>query len=337
MQRCLFLLIFFISVSIGVRAQGNSKEHSKFIDFSKTTKFIDTLLIDRDLNNWSIRLLGGFKQHQFTIKPVNNKFSFSPNNPYSIGFGVGTKKAIFDFTFNLKASEENPTERYDILWSFFRKKHLFDFYFQHYRGFDVHNDHTGDTVFREDIRSLSTAIRYMYMFHEAEYSIASMKTGLVTANKSTFSFGLGGFLLYSNQNANESIVPIDFDSNTTNNEPVEQFEGTGIGVMAGFSSLIVLPNNFFVLFNVSPGIGLMNKSVITGDSGYQPKNPIIKQLGLSVMLGYNAEQYYMNLSISNGYYATDFNFEEEVLFGYLNAKLAFGYKLKGKIKRNWKK
>ena len=324
-----FLLLCFVSVY---------SQDSKFIDLSKTTKFIDTLFIDRDLNNWSIRALGSFKLQQFVIKPVNNSYLYSPNNPYGIGFGIGTKKAIFDFSFNLKASEENPTERYDILWSFFKKNHLIDFYFQHYRGFDVHNENTGEIVFREDISSLSTAIRYMYLLRESDYSIASMKTGMIEADKSTFSFGLGGFILHSNQNANESIIPIDPNDLSNNNiEPVHKFQGTGAGFMLGFSSLIVLPKNFFVSFHASPGIGLMNKYVSTGDSGYQPGNPLIKQLGLSVMLGYNAKQYYVNLSVSNGYYATDFNFGEEVLFGHLNAKLAYGYKLKGKFKKNWKK
>lgn len=326
MKNVVFIL-FFVGLFC---AEGIAQKDTQFIDLKKTTKFIDTLLIDRDLDNWSVRALGSFKQQRFSIKPKDNKYRYTPNNPYGIGFGIGTKKIILDFTFNLKASEENPTERYDILWSYFKKNHLFDFYFQHYQGFDVENENTGEIIFREDIKSLSTAIRYMYMFHEAEYSIASMKTGLITADKSTFSLGLGGFILHSSQSANGSIIPIESGGDE---EIVEKFQGTGIGVMLGFSSLIVLPNNFFLSLNAAPGIGLMSKYVNTEESGYQPKKPVISQLGLSAMLGYNAEQYYANLSLSNGYYSTDFNFGNEVVFGYLNARLAFGYKLKGKFKK----
>lgn len=329
-------LIFILFITLQGFNTLVGQEDSKFIDLSKTTNFIDTLLIDRDLNNWSIRVLSSFKQQHFIIRPQGNRFTYRPNNPYGVGLGVGTKKVILDFSFNLKASEENPTERYDILWSFFKKNHLFDFYFQHYRGFEVRNAATGETLFREDIRSLSTAIRYMYMFHEAEYSIASMKTGLITADKTTFSLGLGGFLLHNTQSADESIIPIPKDGSILA-EPVEKFQGTGIGVMVGFSSLIVLPHDFFLSFNAAPGIGLMSKYVTTNDTGYQPKQPVISQLGLSMILGYNAEQYYINLAISNGYYTTDYNIGDDVIFGYLNAKLAFGYKLKGKVKRNWKK
>ncbi|WP_152286400.1 DUF4421 family protein [Flavicella marina] len=329
--------LLYLVICIGNLSVITAQEDSKFIDLSKTTKFIDTLLIDRDLNNWSVRALSSYKQQRFTINTGNNKYRYTPNNPYGIGGGVGTKKVILDFTFNLKASEENPTERYDILWSFFKKNHLFDFYFQHYRGFVVDNNRTGETSFREDIRSLSTGVRYMYMFHEADYSIASMKTGLVNANKSTFSIGLGGFLLYNSQSANESIIPQPNTLSFTEDQLIEKFDGTAVGVTLGFSSLIVLPNNFFLSLNAAPGIGLMGKKVGTDTGEYQPENPVVHQLGLSALVGYNAKQYYINLSVSNGYYATDFNFGDEVIFGYINAKLAFGYKLKGKIKRNWKK
>jgi hypothetical protein len=89
--------------------------------------------------------------------------------------------------------------------------------------------------------------------------------------------------------------------------------------------------------NVSPGIGLMSKYVHMNNSDYKPKKPIVSLLGLSMVLGYNAEQYYVNLALSNGYYQTDFNLGEQVVFGYLNVKLVYGYKLKGKIKKNWKK
>lgn len=332
MKKCLFILFFLLLFYV----KGDAQENTKFIDLSKTTKFIDTLLIDRDLNNWSVRLLGSFKQQRFVIQPIDNKYTYVPNNPYGVGFGVGTKKIILDFSFNLKASEENPTERYDILWSLFIKKHLFEFYFQHYRGFNVENGNTGEKIFREDIRSLSTAIRYMYMFHKAEYSIASMKTGLVKADKSLFSFGVGGFLMYTNQNANGSIIPVSNNNINANNDLIEKFQGTGVGIMLGLSSLIVLPHNFFLSLNVSPGIGLMSKYVTTEDTGFQPKQPVMSQLGLSMLLGYNAEQYYVNLAVSNGYYSTDFNIGDNVQFGYLNAKLVLGYKLKGKIKKNWK-
>lgn len=314
-----------------------SQEDKKFIDISKTAKFIDTLLIDRDLNNWSVRVLGSFRQQRFHLLNGSNKYIYKPNNPYGMGLGIGTKKLTIDFTFNVKGSEEEPTDRFDLLGSFFKKKHMFDFYYQHYKGFNVENENTKETVFRSDIKSISSAIRYMYMFHESEHSIASMKTGLVTAHKTSFSIGFGGFLLFNNQQSSESIIPVEILSGAVDNQDVTEFKGTGGGILLGFSTLIVLPKDFFITLNVSPGIGLMEKKVKTETDNYKPENPVIHELGLMALIGYNAEEYYVNFSISNGFYATDFDFGNRVVFGYVNAKLAFGYKLKGKFKRNWKK
>jgi len=333
MQKSFALILFSLLFCLKIDAQ----EDTKFIDLSKTTKFIDTMFIDRDLNNWSVRAFSSFKEQRFDVDSDGNKYLYTPNNPYGVGFGVGTKKLILDFSFNIKASEVNPTERFDLSWSFFQKKHLFDFYFQNYIGFEILNENTDKTIFREDVRSLSSAFAYMYMFHEPEYSIASMKTGLISAKRSSFSFGLGGFLLYNKQNGNGSILPVEDTNSEDINNQIDEFKGTGIGMIVGFSTLIVLPKNFFVSINATPGVGIMRKYVASEDSGYHPKNPLVTQLGLSVLLGYDAKQYYLNLSLSNGYYATDYNFDNQVLFGYLNAKLVFGYKLKGKIKRNWKK
>jgi hypothetical protein len=332
MKKRVCFSVFFLLFCI----DGFSQD-SKFIDLSKTAKFIDTLLIDRDLNNWSIRLLGCFEQQRFSLDNGTSKFKYKPNNPYAIGIGVGTEKLRLDFTFDLTGKEVNPTKRFDVLVSYFKKKHMVDFYYQQYQGFNVENEDTNGTFFRDDIRSISTAIRYMYMFHESDYSIAAMKTGLITAEKTTISLGMGGFILHNNINAKESIIPGEILSATDPHVPVTEFNGTGGGVTLGVYSFIVLPANFFLSINIAPGIGLMSKEVQTGTDSYTPQNPVLKQLGISALLGYSAEQYYLNFSISNGFYSTDFDFGNEVVFGYINARLVYGYKLKGKFKKNWKK
>lgn len=333
MPKHLLLLIAFIFFLEGITAQ----EREKFIDLSKTAKFIDTLLIDRDFNNWSIRLLGSFEQQGFNLDNGTNKFSYRPNNPYGVGLGIGTEKMRLDLTYDITGKEKNPTKRFDVLISYFKKKHMVDLYYQQYKGFDVENNGTNKTIFRNDIRSISTAIRYMYLFHESDYSIAAMKTGLIKAEKTTFSLGLGGFFLHNNISASESIIPAEILSEIDTHQPVTELDGTGGGVLFGAYSFIVLPANFFLSINIAPGIGLMHKNVRSDTYDHKPQNPILYQLGLSALVGYDAAQYYVNFSISNGFYATDFDFGNEVVFGYINAKLAFGYKLKGKFKKNWKK
>ena len=340
-KRMFFFSLLLLAIQFGFSQEtevDTIKTHeksSKFIDFKKTTTFIDTLLIDRDPNHWSVRLLSSFKEHDFVLSSKGSKFVYEPNNPIGVGIGIATRKLIVDITFNIKGQEENPTDRFDILTSFFIKKHLFDFYFQKYQGFSVENVDTKEIIFRDDIRSVSTGLRYMYMFHESDYSIAAMKTGLFNQEKSSITMGLGGFLLYSNQSADDPIVPVDIHPGIQDESLYTELRGTAIGAQIGVSGLIFLPSNFFLSLNIVPGIGLMNKFVKSEDQDYRPENPVVHQLGLSAMLGYNGDLFYANLAVSNGYYSTDFDFGNEVVFSYLNAKLAIGYKLKGKFKKKF--
>lgn len=337
----LFVVLLLFSILSGfsqeteVDTLRRDKKFSKFFDLKKTTTFIDTLLIDRDPNHWSVRLLSSFREHDFVLSNAGSRFDYEPNNPMGAGIGIATRKLIVDMTFNIKGQEENPTDRFDLLTSFFIKKHLFDFYFQNYQGFSVKNLDTGETIFRDDIRSTSTGLRYMYMFHESEYSIAAMKTGLFQQEKSSVTMGLGGFLLYSRQSADDPIIPTDIHPGGTDASLYTELKGTAVGVQVGVSGLIVLPSNFFLSLNIVPGIGLMNKRVKSSEENYTPENPVVHQLGISAMLGYNGDLFYANLAVSNGYYATDYDFGNEVVFSYINAKLAIGYKLKGKFKKKF--
>lgn len=334
-------MVLFLSVLCGSAQETEAdslkrdNKFSKFFDLKKTTTFIDTLLIDRDPNHWSVRLLGSFREHDFVLNNAGSRFDYEPNNPMGAGIGIATRKLIVDMTFNIKGQEENPTDRFDLLTSFFIKKHMFDFYFQNYQGFNVKNLDTGETVFRDDIRSTSTGLRYMYMFHESEYSIAAMKTGLFRQDKSSVTMGLGGFLLYSRQSSDDPIIPRDLYPDVTDPSEYTELKGTAVGVQVGVSGLIVLPSNFFLSLNVLPGIGLMNKRVKSTEDNFKPENPVVHQIGISAMLGYNGDLFYANLAVSNGYYATDYDIGSEVVFSYINAKLAIGYKLKGKFKKKF--
>ena len=326
-----FIILFFQKIK--------AQESYIVSDSIKSSSFIDKYLIDKNLNNWSIRSFVALEEQEFIVKTSTNKYQYLPNNPFSAGIGFASKKIILDLSFNIKISEENPTERYDIVWSFYKKKHLIDFYFQYYQGFEVENRNTGAIVFRNDIRSISSSFRYMHMFQESDYSIASIRSGFVKAKKSSVSMGLGGFLIHNNQSALESIIPRSYSESEiiASNDIVRKFEGTGVGALLGISTLLVLPNNFLLSLNLMPGIGWMGKRVKTLESNYEPKNPIISQIGLSMMLAYSTPNYYANLCVSNGYYTTEFNSGNDVLYGYLNAKLVFGYKLKPLLNKNQKK
>ena len=148
---------------------GFSQELS-FLDSIKAPKLIDTLFIDRDINNWSIRLFTNYKEQRFVLINEDSKLIYYPNNPFGIGFGLATQKIILDLAFNIKTNKEEPTERIDMQGSLTLEKHNIDFVFQHYKGFNVENDQGGLEDFREDLSSSSISLSYMYLFNGSQYS-----------------------------------------------------------------------------------------------------------------------------------------------------------------------
>ena len=122
------LLVLLLSFTTGF-----SQELS-FLDSLNAPKFIDTLFIDRDINNWSIRLFTNYKEQRFRLSNDNHKLIYVPNNPAGIGFGLATKKVILDLAFNIKTNKEEPTERFDMQGSLTLQNHNIDFVFQRYKS-----------------------------------------------------------------------------------------------------------------------------------------------------------------------------------------------------------
>ena len=67
----LFLLVAFCFSCISIHAQDVDD--------------LDSLLIDRDIENYSIRIFSNYKVNKFSIKDDNSKVKFVPNNRYGIG------------------------------------------------------------------------------------------------------------------------------------------------------------------------------------------------------------------------------------------------------------
>jgi len=305
-------------------------QNLKHLDSLKTIELIDTLFIDHNINNWSFRIFTNYKEQRFKLSNEDQSLTYFPNNPSGIGIGIATRKLLLDIAFNIKGRNEQPTSRFDMSGTVIIEKHLIDLFFQTYQGFNVRNDFNNSESFREDLKSLSTGINYMYMFNAGEISIAAMKSGLSRQKKTAVSFGLGSFLIISNQSADSSLVPLELVSMFNDKAQLKNFTGIGAGILGGFSTLIVLPANFFLSVNITPGIGLMYKKVETELAEYKPSNPLLYQLQFAGALGYNSDRIYINLTVGNGIYSTDLDFGNKALFSLTKAKLAIGYKLIGR-------
>jgi hypothetical protein len=300
-------------------------QDSSFIDKIKVPTFIDTLFIDHDLNNWSIRFFTNYKDNRFKLVNEEESILYAPHNPMGFGFGVGTRKLLLDLAFNIKTKDKEPTERFDFQANLMLRNHYIDYSLQTYHGFSVN---MGDrTEFRPDISSFSSRLIYMYNFNAHEYSLAALKSGLSWQKKPAFTFGIGGFLFFSRVSADSSIVSLDMAPRFNEEARITNLPGIGAGILSNLSITIPFWKKFIMSASIVPGIGLMYKTVETDSISYNPKNPMLYQLGLGGMLGYNADKFYINLSSGFGLNGTSLDFGNRIVYNTANAKLAIGYKI----------
>lgn len=324
--RLLFFCLFFIPASL-------FSQDSSFIDKIVVSKFIDTLFIDRDLNNWSIRLFTNYKDNRFKLSNANEGVLYAPHNPMGIGFGVGTRKMLLDIAFNIKTKDKEPTERFDLQAALMLKNHHIEYSLQSYHGFSLNNDDIAE--FRTDITSFSSRLVYMYLFNASEYSMAALKSGLSRQKKAAVTSGIGGFLFVSRVSADSSMIPPELLPGFNEEARITDLPGYGGGLLANISVSIPFFRNFFASASITPGIGLMYKTIETESSTFQPDSPLLFQLNLGGMLGYNADRYYVNFSFGYGLNGTSLDYGNRITYNTANAKLAFGYKI-GKARKSRK-
>ena len=308
---------------------------SYFSATSQTLEDVDSLLVDRNLENYSVRIFSNFKVKKFTIKDGDSKSKFVPNNRYGLGFGVASEKFIIDIAFNIKNPNKAETKRFDLqATTILKQQHYVNLYIQTYKGFNVKNDFDVPTVFRNDIRSVTFGINYLYTFDDVAFSYSQLKAGLPQKrNKDIYiTGGLGVFGVYDYFSADATVFSEETSAYYNEAANIKRYNGRALGLLAGFVSYFKLPENITATFNFMPGIALINKTITLEEDSYRPSNVMLYKIDFHVGLGYSYKRYYASLTYGNGFYSTNFNKDNKYFFNLSNAKLAIGYKLKARSK-----
>jgi hypothetical protein len=255
---------------------------------------------------------------------------YVPNNPYSIGIGIGTRKLLLDLGINIKGKSKDITKRFDIQLSMIHNTHFFDFYLQRYQGYNAENDIGISSTFRNDLISLSAGLKYLYFFNKRNYSLAAEKSGHSRQKKTATSFGLGSFLFIKNLSADSSLIPMELSGNFNQEAQLTKLFGISIGIHGSFTAIFPLPFHFFTSLSISPGIGLMLKNIETEYISYTPSDPLLYKLEMAGAFGYNGNRIYITFRLGFDFYRTYLDYGNKALFNTTNAKLALGYKLRKK-------
>lgn len=304
---------------------------SPFFISAQTLSDVDSLLIDRDLENYSVRLFTNFKVKKFSIKNSDAKAKYVPNNRYGLGFGFASKKIIVDLAFNVKNKNKAETKRFDLqATTIVKKRHLANVFVQTYKGFKAKNNFGEPVVFRNDIKSATVGFNYLYLLDNVEFSYSQLKAGLTKQRNHNvyITGGVGFFGVFDYFSAKPNLFPETSSIYFNEQANIKRYKGAAVGVLAGVVTYFKLPENITATFNITPGIALSNKRLILDDGSYKPEKPILYKLDFLMGLTYSFKRYYVSLSYGNGFYSTDLGYNNNYFFNLTNAKLAIGYKLK---------
>lgn len=325
------LLVFLFMASFSMQSQRLTESDTLKINDESLNLIqkADSLFIDYQIKNYSLRVFFNSKVKKFRIKNDNSRLKYVPKNKYGLGFGFANSKILLDVAFNLKTNKEDVTKRFDAQGTIIiGKNHYVNGFLQSYKGFKVKNDFDESIVFRKDIRSVTVGFNYLFTISDIEFSYSLLLAGLAKRNKSVYiTGGLGVFGVYDYFSANNSILPENSELYANEQAQIKHYNSAAIGILGGFLSVFNLPKNVFVSCNIMPGIALMNKQVEIQDDTYRPSNPMLYKLDYTVTLGYNTKRYYITLNYSDGFYSTSLDYGNKYAFNLSNAKLAFGYKL----------
>jgi len=126
------MLVFLVYLSSTTYAQDRIS-----LDSIPGGALIDSLFIDHELANYSARVFVNHKSQRFSFRDGDEKLTYIPNNQNGVGVGFASSKLLIEIAFNIKPKGEEPTERFNFNVSFKLRNHLFDFYYQRYKGFNV--------------------------------------------------------------------------------------------------------------------------------------------------------------------------------------------------------
>ena len=298
----------------------------RVLDSLSTMEAIDSLLIDHDPSNYSLRLFGNFKSQRFRFKSDFNSIDYVPNNRSGVGIGFASNKLLVDIAINIKSSAKEPTERFDMRVNYKLRRHYFDFFFQRYKGFNL-SDEQGliESTFRNDIRSVATGLNYLYLFNEDKHHTGTLRTVISKESNTDFSYGLGGFMVLFDQKGDGNLLEKDPISNGEIEE-IDDLSGYGLGVFSGIGGFFSLGSHLYSSLSLNAGIGLSHINV---NHTYEEDsdNPFIYQLNAVGVLGYVRQKYYVNLSLEFGHYNTEIIKGIDEIINTAHAKLAFGYKI----------
>jgi hypothetical protein len=296
----------------------------------------DTAYITSYADKLTIKLLGISKFNYFKIIDRINESSirYRPDRKLNLGFGVSYRWFAADLAFNFGIGENSNfhNSRFvDFQGAIFSSKQYISATYQYYYGYQIADydgvpkDDYADDPIRDDIRTVSFGLQYLFAFNYDKFSLKASFIQNEIQKRSAGSFLFGARFHIYNMDADSSAVPLDAQGYFNKRLHLTDVVASSIGINTGYMYTYVWNKNFYVTLSLIPGIALN-----VGDSKTDFKQPFNNHVsvGLSTTnaIGYNSERFFWGIQAIGDLYNVRIDKKQYLKQGHGKFKFYVGYR-----------
>ncbi len=258
-----------------------------------------------DLTNLlTLRLYTLTKYNSLEIINPNGRMIMRPNGNTNIGVGFNYKSLGLGIAFGRPLSQSSIdkyglTNRFDMQASFYGKRIGLDGFIQWYKGYYMANpddfidwDKPNYPHVR-DLEIFSVGGNGYYLFNREKFSYKAAYLRNEIQKRSAGSFSTGIFFYHDMVRSKNGFLPVEMPDSIRSDFDLKEFDATSIGISVGYQHTFVIGGNFFINFQLTPGIGYRRLAARTLDGGSGIVNKAAWQVLGRTALGYEFKHFYV--------------------------------------------
>lgn len=300
----------------------------------------DTTYITSYADRFAVKFVAVNKINYFRIRDRGNgtKLHYRPEYGVNLGVGISYKWFAIDIVFNIGLREDKnfeDSEFFDFQGRVFSSKQLIEGSLQYYYAYElgtisgIEEDISEISTNREDIRTISFGLQYLYAFNYDKFSLKAPFILNEIQRKSAGSPIFGASFSFFSMNADSSIVPTELSGYFDQKLHLIDFSAISLAVNFGYMYTFVWKEHFFLTLGFIPGLNF-NLGDSKADSRDIFKWNVSYKFKIMNAIGYNSLRFYTGFQLVSDWNNVRIEKNLSMLNSHGSLKLFVGYRFRKK-------
>ncbi|WP_165041965.1 DUF4421 family protein [Dysgonomonas sp. ZJ709] len=219
----------------------------------------------------------------------DTEYTYRPNNPISLGLGVSWKNSSLSGSYGfgfMRDKKKGNTKSFAFQYHYYKRKYVFDLFFQNYKGFYQEDASDKMIAFCPDIKLIQYGAYGQYFFNNKKFSYKAAFDQSERQMRSVGSFQIGGGVFYNDIRSDSSLVSLG----RYNQKNLQ------IGISGGYAHTFVIKKNFYVTGSFSLGLNVATDDI---NNFYNSKVNFFPSMFPRAAAGYNGKIWSLSVSFVN--------------------------------------